>query len=214
MRLKARLKDIGLPALNRRRFDAAKERLTEAFDEDPCLKYLLGSDEYDYEKAGNIHKYTLKIGLLYGSVVTTSDSIEGISIWMPPSRIETTPWMFIRSGGLGMKAIPRKDGRTLFEAIRDYGEYSSSIHQKHVPFPHWYLLSMAVGKKYQGQGFAGKLLKPVLRFFDQTGFPCYLETHNPKNIGFYENFGFRVVEIGILPQSDKEHYAMLRQPLR
>jgi ribosomal protein S18 acetylase RimI-like enzyme len=36
---------------------------------------------------------------------------------------------------------------------------------------------------------------------DSKALPCYLETQNPSNLGFYESFGFTVVkEIEISPE--------------
>lgn len=209
MKPKSELEMTGLFKLKASHFDLAADRLNEAFDEDPCIKYLIGSDIYDYKKAINIHKYTLKIGLLYGSILTTGDLLEGITIWLPPFKVDITTWMFIRAGGLTMVKTVRKD---FIQVVKKYNDYSLKIHHQNVSIPHWYLLSMGVGKEYQGKGFAGKMLMPVFNFFDQNGYPCYLETHNPRNIAFYEHFGFAMVEEGKLPDSDKKHYAMLRLP--
>jgi ribosomal protein S18 acetylase RimI-like enzyme len=209
VRLKLGLQNVGLANLDWKYSKIAADRLTEAFENDPCLKYLIGSDEYDYSKAINIHTYTLRLGKRYGSILTTSISVEGISIWIPPSRVDTTPWMFIRSGGLNLEKTVRKG---TLDRLKEYGAYSSKMHHKHVKSPHWYLLSIAVGKQYQGKGFAGRLLKPVLQHFDKTGFPCYLETHNSANIEFYKKYGFQVVEVGKLPSTNKDHFSMLRLP--
>jgi hypothetical protein len=209
MNLKLESKIIGLPNLKKGSVDLAADRLTEAFDEDPCIKYFLGSEEYNPVKAKSLHLYTLNLGLLYGSVLTTSGLTEGISMWLPPTRVDISSWMFIRAGGLKMLRSVRKD---ILKTMKEYGDYSSKIHHRNVTDPHWYLLSIGVGKEYQGKGFAGKMLKPAFKYFDQTGYPCYLETHNPKNIKFYENYGFKVVEVGQLPGTEKDHYAMLRMP--
>jgi ribosomal protein S18 acetylase RimI-like enzyme len=211
MNPKLELKMIGLSNLKESNFDLAADRLTEAFDEDPCIKYLLGSETYDYIKAKKLHKNALNIGLLYGSILTTSDLLEGISIWLPPSRVDVTVWMFIRAGGLSLIKTVRKD---ILKTINEYSNYALKIHHRNVTIPHWYLFSMGVGKEYQGKGFAGKMLNPVFNYFDQAGHPCYLETHNPQNIKFYEHYGFTLVEEGILPNSEKKHYAMLRIPRR
>jgi hypothetical protein len=80
--------------------------LTNAFSEDPCLKYLLESDVYDPVKAAVIHEYTLKYGRLYGRIFTTGKTFEGISIWLPPESSTVSSfmnaWRFIRCGGLKM----------------------------------------------------------------------------------------------------------------
>ncbi len=93
----------GLEHLDKKQIPQVVSLLSGAFSEDPCLKYLLDSDEYDYDKVKYLHEYSIKIGFLYGLVLTTSENIEGVGIWMPPKRVDTTPLMFIRAGGLNLK---------------------------------------------------------------------------------------------------------------
>jgi len=187
----------------------AVQRLTNAFSEDPCVKYLLGSDIYDYEKAKYLHEYSIRIGLLYGLITITSKNIEGISIWLPPEKVSVSTWMFIRGGGLRMKkTIDPK----ILDRIKIYDKYASAIHNRNAKMSHWYLFSIAVDKQYQGCGYAKQLLEPVLHYFDENNHTCYLETHNPVNVKFYEKFNFEVVETGTLPNSDITHYGMLRKP--
>jgi hypothetical protein len=56
------------------------------------------------------------------------------------------------------------------------------------------------------------MLKPVLEYFDQREEFCYLETHNPKNIPFYEKHGFTLKDITFLPNSSTQHFGMYRSP--
>lgn len=139
MSLKKELKIYGLCNLRRSNLKLAISRLNEAFDDDPCIKYLIGSDTYDYNKAKNIHKYSLNIGLLYGSLLTTSDLLEGISIWLHSSRANISSWMFIRAGGLSLVKTVRKD---FIQIAKHYGDYSMKIHNRNISVPHWYLFSI------------------------------------------------------------------------
>ena len=52
----------------------------------------------------------------------------------------------------------------------------------------------------------------MLKYFDENNQSCYLETHNQKNVAYYEKYGFKVVEVGCLPGTQKTHWAMLRMP--
>jgi GNAT superfamily N-acetyltransferase len=187
----------------------AVKRLTSAFSEDPCLKYLLDSEVYDPEKAKYIHKYSLRIGLLYGLITTTSKNIEGISIWLPPGKTSVSTWMFLNAGGLSLK---KKVHPKILEIFKTYDKFSSEIHHRNASMPHWYLFSIAVDKPYQGCGYSRQLLVPVLQYFDENNQTCYLETHNPVNVKFYEKFNFEVVETGTLPNSNITHWGMLRKP--
>lgn len=187
----------------------AVQRLTSAFSEDPCLKYLLDSDIYDPEKAKYLHEYTIRIGLRHGLITTTGKDIEGISIWLPPGKTSVSTWMFIRAGGLSLK---KKVHPKILDLFKTYDRFSSEIHHRNASMPHWYLFSIAVDKQFQGHGYARQLLEPVLQYFDENNQTCYLETHNPLNVKFYEKFHFEVVETGTLPNSDITHYGMLRKP--
>ncbi|MGQ9780270.1 MAG: GNAT family N-acetyltransferase [Bacillota bacterium] len=105
---------------------------------------------------------------------------------------------------------PISDRRALFSRLEEYSRYSREMHRRHAPFPHWYLLVIGVADRYRGRGYAGRLLRPVFEHLDRQGLPCYLETHNPANLGFYEHYGFKVIEEGRLPGTDRPHWAMLR----
>ena len=192
MNSKSELKMIGLSNLKESNFDLAADRLTEAFDEDPCIKYLLGSETYDYIKAKKLHKNALNIGLLYGSILTTSDLLEGISIWLPPSRVDVTVWMFIRAGGLSLIKTVRKD---ILKTINEYSNYALKIHHRNVTIPHWYLFSMGVGKEYQGKGYGSALLAEVIQKGKEAGvgtFTLEVRESNHEAMALYDKFGFQV----------------------
>jgi hypothetical protein len=52
----------------------------------------------------------------------------------------------------------------------------------------------------------------MLARIDDEGLPCYLATCNPVNVPLYEHFGFEVVKVGTIPESDVGFWAMLREP--
>ncbi len=56
----------------------------------------------------------------------------------------------------------------------------------------YYLFILGVDQKYKGQGFASKLLKPMLKRLDEEGKVCSLITTNPVNLDLYRHFGFEV----------------------
>ena len=203
----------GLQPLRKEDLPHAVASLTDAFRDDPCLKYLLRSVEYDQEKAKYIHEYTLRYGFRFGHVFTTGKNMEGISIWLPPESRNSplsTAWMFICSGGL--KLDKRVNPGTI-EIFKKYGDYSGELHHQSITKPHWYLMSIGVSTAFQGQGFARKLLIPMLNYFDTHLQSCYLETHNPRNVEIYQKYGFEVATTGTLPDSEQTHWSMVRKPV-
>ena len=191
----------------------ALDCLTDAFSEDPCFRYLLQSDIYEPEKARFIHEYTLRYGCQNGNVFVTSKNLEGVSIWLPPKTNMHSSlmhvWQFIINGGLKMD---KKVNPGTIDTMRKYGTYSSHFHQKYAKGPHWYLMSIGVSKEYQGKGFSKKLILPMLDYFDKNKQSCYLETHNDSNVAYYEKYAFKTMGIGLLPGTDTNHWAMLREP--
>jgi ribosomal protein S18 acetylase RimI-like enzyme len=67
-----------------------------------------------------------------------------------------------------------------------------------------------VDHKFQGNGYASKLLRPMLKRLDEEVVPCYLETLEKHNVGLYEHFGFKVVDESNVPGTDLTNWAMLR----
>ena len=57
---------------------------------------------------------------------------------------------------------------------------------------HWYLPWLAVDPTRQRDGLGGHLLELSLQRVDLDGVPAYLETPNPRTVGFYERHGFEV----------------------
>lgn len=198
----------GLHSIARGDLAAATGVLTEAFDEDPCLRYLLCDGSYDPRKARRIHRYTLRLGRRYGLALATGPGLEAVCAWLPPSRAHVSTGMSVAAGVLAVTA----SGLDVMDALRRYGDYSGGMHRRAVVGPHWYLLTLAVSKASQGKGYATKLLSPMLAGFDARGESAYLETHNPRNVPLYERFGFEVVATGALPGTETTHYSMLRPP--
>jgi len=62
--------------------------------------------------------------------------------------------------------------------------------------PHWFLDTIATEPELFGQGLAGRLLAHDLKIRDEAGELCALDTHTPRQVAFYERFGFEVVARG------------------
>jgi len=205
--------ESSLFALRKSDLDRACTALTEAFARDPFYLYIMGGEECDPATAGFFHLFTLNYGLAYGKVFAPSPNVEGVAIWLPPGRTGISSLRSIVPGILSLKkAFPLRAAkqRGLLHRLAEYGKLSAKIHEKHAPFPHWYLMVLGVADAFRGKGFAGRLLRPVLNHLDSRGLPCYLETHNPANPPLYEHFGFKIMEVARLPGSDKPHWAMVR----
>ena len=92
-----------------------------------------------------------------------------------------------------------------------YESYCMKLKKKYTDHKSWYMFDIVVRREMQKQGIGHRLMEPVLDALDKDGQDIYLETHNPDNVAFYEQFGFEVVEVGTVPGSDLDHYCMLRR---
>ena len=69
---------------------------------------------------------------------------------------------------------------------------------------------VSVLPEFQGKGYGSKLLTHMLNKDDRHAIPVYLETNKESNVRFYERFGFKVKEHGIIPETDVPAWFMLR----
>ena len=95
--------------------------------------------------------------------------------------------------------------------MRHVGEYMDTVHKRLTPFKHWFLQTIGVAPQFQGEGYAGKLLRPMLSRIDEDGLPCYLETLDEPNVSLYEHFGFQIVDKSNVPEASLINWAMLRE---
>jgi ribosomal protein S18 acetylase RimI-like enzyme len=148
-------------------------------------------------------------GLRYGEAYTTPD-VAGIAVWLPPGQTHITTWRYVVAGYL---PLPLRMGiRQFFTVTLESDEWVQQVHEEIVPGPHWYLWGIAVDPGRQGQGIGTTLMRPGLERADAQHLPCYLETHDEKNVPFYTNRGFDLVRTAQVPGSDLRFWCFLREP--
>ena len=150
---------------------------------------------------------TFQISVKFGSVYAPTNAIEGVAGWLPHDKIKISNWHYIRHGALSAFFRAGKEGR---RNLLRYSGINSKKHKQHANFPHMYLFNIAVDPKYQGKGYASRLLKPMFAKLDEENLPCYLESPE-RNLALYEHFGFEVVEHISFPENDNEIWLMLRK---
>ncbi len=80
--------------------------------------------------------------------------------------------------------------------------------------PHYYLWGVAVDPERQGEGIGSALMHAHLERVDRERMPVYLETHDARNIGYYEGYGFELVRETSIPKQDLPIWCMERRPQR
>lgn len=184
--------------------------LSEAFQEDPFLAYLM-PDRGRRRRSGRWFMATgVGYGLRFGEVyVTDGDGVGGAAVWLRPGATDVTLPRMARSG---MLLAPVMVGPAAFARLMRYSSYAERLHHEHAAEPHWYLMVLGVDASRRGAGLGGRLIAPVLAKADAASHPCYLETMNESNVSFYARHGFVVVAAGEVSKGGLHVWAMRRDP--
>jgi ribosomal protein S18 acetylase RimI-like enzyme len=186
----------------------AAEILAKAFQNDPMYRYVIPCEEKRARNLFWLMRKVIQYSRRYGRVYITSAS-EGVICWLPPGRTKITMGGIIRTG---LFTIALRFGVSSYRRFDDNLSYTDQVHNRHASNPHWYLWAIGVDPSHQGKGVGGKLLMPILSLSSTDGTPCYLETHNEKNIPFYEKHGFKIVNEGRIPKHGLQVWSMRRDP--
>ncbi len=145
----------------------------------------------------------------YGEPYTTTGTIEGAALWMPPGATQITPE---HQHEFGFDELPGIFGQRAYSRYRPMRDSTSSIHRHEMKEPHWYLPILGVEPSRQGCGVGSALLRPILERAAADGLPCYLDTLQPRNVAFYRKHGFEVLVEGVEPVSGLRYWCFRRGP--
>ena len=181
----------------------------KAFHNDPLAKWFFSEKEKRQKMLEHYFRFKIRYGLLFGEVYATSTNIEGLAVWLPSQYVKMTNWRTFQAGGLSL--FP-KLGIENIKKMLSAGNFINNIHHQYANFPHWYLSPIGVDPEYQGKGFASTLLRAMFNRSDKEKIPCLLETQSEINVDIYKHFGFEVVEKTVFPNTNLNHWIMLRKP--
>jgi len=197
-----------LARLNKSHVVPAAEVLARAFRPYPLLGYYFSNELQRDRMAPYFFRSSLYYGIRYGETYAVSPNLEGVAVWLPSDRFPVTFWRAVRSIPI---SVILGFGREGGWRMKYSGDYLDAMHKHLAPFKHWFLQVIGVDPQFQGQGYGGKLLRPMLARIDDEGLPCYLETLDERNVHLYEHFGFKVVDKATIPKTSLNSWAMLRE---
>jgi len=194
--------------INNNNIERSVEVLVKAFRNYPLFQYYFPTESIREKISNYVLSFAVYSGISYGEVYATSPNMEGIAVWIPSNNYPLTFWKLLRSVPISkIFGLGRYGG----SKMKNFNEYIDSVHQRLVPFKHWFLQAIGVAPRFQGKGYASELLRPMLSKIDKEQIPCYLETIDKKNVSIYEHFGFEIIDKSIVPETRFTNWAMLRK---
>lgn len=190
---------------------AAGRVLARALFDDALARHMYPEDD-DRRRHTPWHFSALaRYGKLFGRVLTTPGEPKGVAIWFPPGEADMTE---TRLEAAGLDASPAMLGEAAFSRFATAMAQIEPFRERDMTGPHWYLALLGVDPGHAGQGIGSALLKPVLRRADSDGLPCYLETAEERNVGFYRKHGFETLRSGTVSGIGIPYWTMSRPPGR
>jgi GNAT superfamily N-acetyltransferase len=152
----------------------------------------------------------LNCALRYGEVYTTPD-ISGVIFTLPPGHTKISEWEYIQNGFL---LTPFLLGFQNYKQSMDCEYFVGATHEKLLKNrPHIYLWGLVVDPAYQAKGIGNALMQPLLGKADTQKLPVYLETHDEKNVAYYQRSGFYLIHTDRIPKHELPIWCMLREPV-
>lgn len=151
----------------------------------------------------------LNCALRYGDVYTTPD-ISGVVFTLPPGHTKMSLWEYIQNGFL---RAPTFLGLKNYLRSMDCEAFVGDAQEKLMKDrPHIYLWGLVVDPAQKRKGIGTALMEPVLAKADREHQPVYLETHDEKNVAYYQRMGFNVEAVDRIVKYDLPIWCMLREP--
>lgn len=156
--------------------------LVLAFAADPIARWMHGGSASAHLRDFPRIMRVLGRDCLNGGAVTRTGDGSGVALWLPPNASSDDGEMTRVFSG----AVPehlQKDAGSLFAWADDNSPKE----------PFWHLSLIGVDPGAQNRGVGAALMTATLQRVDADRTPAYLWSSNPRNIAFYNRFGFEAV---------------------
>lgn len=151
---------------------------------------------------------TLTCAMRYGEVFVTSD-YSGVMFILPPEHTRLTDKEYIQNGFLQVLLVL---GRRYYSVSDECERFVADTHERLLcGRDHYYLWGLVTDPALRQKGIGSALMKILTDKADAKKMPVYLETHDRKNVDFYERFGFTLIHSDTIPKHGLDIWCMLRE---
>ena len=200
--------------LGERDFPRMVEILTQCFAKDPLYCHLIPDPEVRSRALPEL--FSCDIGQMMSDCQIYADSpdINGLIIVDDESEPYNPLEYYANEAFYSLKAdayLIWEDLslKTLFNFLRGGPYLDSRWTDRLEQDQRLHIIYLAVTPDHQGEGLARKLLSAVLEYADQKGLLTSLETHNVRNVSFYEQYGFQLFDT-VCTDGELKQYCMIR----
>ena len=166
--------------------------LGRAFHADPLWKAIFSDPDSRPEMLPRMFTALARATVAASGVAEATPALDAVALWLPPGRsigLRAT----VRSGF----ALPRfvmklgaADRKRMMGVLRQLEARRKAL----MPTRHWYLSAIGVDPERQGEGLGATLVQAGIQRADQESTSIYLETEAEDNVGWYQRFGFEVID--------------------
>lgn len=205
-----------LITLDRKDIRRAADVLAEGFVDDPLYRHILPEHSTRLDVLRIFFRNYVAMLYPYSDVYTTSGNMEAVALVFRSDRTGSSIVSRLKDRSALLLAIVKSFPICRYIGIRQFARGIAILHSMSSAWlsmlgdrEYIHLDMLVVQSKHRGQGFVSRIMKPLIEECGKRGIACTLETQNPGNIPVYERYGFAIVDVIPLPNSDLEQYCMV-----
>jgi len=176
--------------------------LARTFSDDPMIRWPF-HDHDVVERSEPMFAALLGEYAALGFVIEAGGGA-GVAAWIPPSSDVGLEQVDVATRAL--IAGLTDDAGARYDAFWDWLESFLPTE------PHWFLDMVGVEPARQGEGIGSVLIGHGVDHARADGVPAFLETGKPRNVPYYERFGFHVAHEDDAPEGGPHIWFMRLDP--
>ena len=182
------------------------DALADGFSQYELFKYACRG-KYDRRKLSHFWAFNIVLNLPDAICIADSKEVNSVLIYIPPRSKEPGLLSYLKAGVVKMAF---KTGLRRSILLSRFDTEAQKVAQRYKGADDGYLFAFATRLDKQGLGYGKPLMNAMLRYLDETGQGCYLETLKPENVRLYEHFSFRLKEEVNIKSGNLTLFAMYR----